>query len=108
MLETPPRPAAVVALGDPPPTPAPDSPSDVRRSRVLQGFALLAVTLTRVSALTTHQRIVQVGVLLMFVGVVLWCFPQRQRYANRATLGMVTIYLALLDISLIRGARSGA
>ena len=108
MLETPPRPAAVVALGDPPPTPAPNSPSDVRRSRVLQGFALLAVTLTRVNALTTHQRIVQAIVLLLFVWVVLWCFPQRQRYANRATLAMVSVYLALVDISLIRGAKAGA
>jgi O-antigen ligase len=108
MLETPPRPAAVVALGDPPPTPAPNPPSDVRRSRVLQGFALLAVTLTRVNALTTHQRIVQAIVLLLFVWVVLWCFPHRQRYANRVTLAMVSVYLALVDISLIRGAKAGA
>ena len=75
---------------------------------MLQGFALLAVTLTRVNALTTHQRIVQLIVLLLFIWVVLWSFPQRQRYANRATLGMVSVYLALLDISLVRGAKAGA
>ena len=107
MLETPPRPAAVIAP-DEPPAPALNSPSDLRRSRVLQCFALLAITLTRINALTTHQRIVQAVVLLLFVGVVLWCFPQRQRYADRATLGMVAVYLALLDISLIRGAKAGA
>ena len=107
MLETPPRPAAVIVPGEPP-APAPNSPSDLRRSRVLQGFALLAITLTRVNALTTHQRIVQAVVLLLFVAVVLWCFPHRQRYADRATLGMVAVYLALLDISLIRGAKAGA
>jgi hypothetical protein len=107
MLETPPRPVDVIAPGERP-APAPTSPSDLRRSRVLQGFALLAITLTRINALTTHQRIVQAVVLLLFVGVVLWCFPQRQRYADRATLGMVAVYLALLDISLIRGAKAGA
>jgi len=107
MLETPPRPAAVIAP-DEPPAPALNSPSDLRRSRVLQCCALLAITLTRINALTTHQRIVQAVVLLLFVGVVLWCFPQRQRYADRATLGMVAVYLALLDISLIRGAKAGA
>ncbi len=108
MLETPPRPAAVIAPGEPPSAPTPDLPSDVWRSRVLQGFALFAVTLTRVNALTTHQRIVQAIVLLLFIWVVLWCFPERQRYANRATLAMVSVYLALVDISLIRGARAGA
>ena len=73
MLETPPRPAVAIAPAEPPPAAAPNSPSDIRRSRVLQGFALSAVTLTRVNALTTHQRIVQVFVLLLFVAVVLWC-----------------------------------